>query len=91
MERIQAKHMNEHEALDLIRNALCEVAPQKAGYFARVAPETELRDLGIDSVRTMEMVGNIEDRLARTFEQDAIVAARTVGHVIALILTGPLR
>jgi acyl carrier protein len=72
-------------ALHLIRAALCEVAPDKAGRFAALGPDTEIKDLGIDSIRIIEMLGDIEDRLGRTFAEDALSTARTVGHVVALI------
>jgi acyl carrier protein len=79
--------MDDAAALTLIREALCEVAPDKAQQFARLNPDTEIKDLGVDSIRIMEMLGNIEDRLGRTFAEDALATAKTLGHVIALIQT----
>lgn len=79
--------MDDDDALTLIRDALCEVAPDKAARFARLNPDTAIKDLGVDSIRIMEMVGNIEDRLGRTFAEDALATAKTVGHVITLIQT----
>jgi acyl carrier protein len=77
--------LDDDAAFQLIREALCEVAPDKAGQFALVGPETEIKDLGIDSIRVMEMVGNIEDRLGRTFTEDALASAKTLSHVVALM------
>jgi hypothetical protein len=37
----------------------------------------------------MEMLGNIEDRLGRTFAEDALSTARTLGHVVVLIKGRP--
>lgn len=84
-----ATPLDEAGALGLIREALCEVAPKNADGFATVDADTAIKDLGIDSIRIMEMLGNIEDRLGRTFADDALASARTVGHVVALILDRP--
>lgn len=77
--------MDDRQALDLIREALAEVAPQRADRFASLSPDTEISELGVDSIRMMEMLGNIEDRLGRTFAEDALATARTVGHVVAIV------
>ena len=77
--------MDDQTALTLVREALCEVAPDKASHFATLDPETQIKDLGIDSIRLMEMLGNIEDRLGRTFAEDALTTARTVRHVVVLV------
>jgi acyl carrier protein len=79
--------MDDEAVLALIREALVEVAPDKAARFAQLDSETKIQDLGVDSIRIMEMLGSIEDRLGRTFAEDALASAKTVGHVIALIQT----
>ena len=71
-----ASPVDDAGALALIREALCEVAPDKAAQFAALGPDTEIKDLGIDSIRVMEMLGNIEDRLGRTFAEDALSTVR---------------
>jgi|KBSSwiStaDraftv2_1062776.scaffolds.fasta_scaffold3140486_1 acyl carrier protein len=81
--------MDDAAALNLIREALCEVVPDQASRFAALGPETQIKDLGIDSIRIMEMLGNIEDRLGRTFAEDALSTARTLGHVVVLIKGRP--
>ena len=83
--------MDQHEALNLIREALAEVAPQQLDKISQLTADTEIKDLGVDSIRIMEMLGNIEDRLGRTFAEDVLASAKTIGHVIALIQAPPGR
>jgi acyl carrier protein len=77
--------MDDDAALNLIREALCEVAPEKATHFSTLHQGTQIKDLGIDSIRIMEMLGNLEDRLGRTFAEDALASAKTLGHVMVLV------
>ena len=79
--------MDQDAALKLIREALEEVAPHQSDLIAKLTPETEIKDLGVDSIRIMEMVGNIEDRLGWTFAEDMLATSKTIGHVIVLIQT----
>ena len=83
--------MDADDALKLIREALVEVAPEHADRIGQLTPDTAIKDLGVDSIRIMEMLGNIEDRLGRTFAEDVLASAKTVGHVMVLIQTTPGR
>jgi len=79
--------MDEQDALALIKEALCEVAPENASYFQQLTLDAHIKDLGIDSVRILEMVGAIEDRLARTFPEDELTRAQTLRSLATLIHT----
>ena len=59
--------MNETEILALVKDALAEVAPSRAAEFDAIDLNTKIRDLGIDSVAAMEMVGFVEEKLEVTF------------------------
>ncbi len=72
-------------ALDLIKQAILEVDPTKAAKLATVRPEQEIRELGMDSVATMEMVGYLEEKLETQFSDEVMVRINTFGDLIALI------
>ncbi len=80
--------MDDAEVLSLIRQALDEVAPDRADQFEKVTLATEIKDLDIDSIVTLEMVGSIEDRLASTFDEDELAKVKNLGDIAALIRTG---
>ncbi len=72
-------------ALDLIKQAILEVDPTKAAKLATVRPEQEIRELGMVSVATMEMVGYLEEKLETQFSDEVMVRINTFGDLIALI------
>ena len=80
--------MDDQEILQLIREALDEVIPDQADRFQDIHLDTAIRDLGIDSLAAMEMVGAIEDRLARSLNEDELAKIKTLGGLAALIRRG---
>ena len=72
-------------ALELIKKAILEVDPTKASKLATVSPAQEIRELGMDSVATMEMVGYLEEHLETQFSDEVMVRINTFGDLIALI------
>ena len=77
--------MSDDEILDLIKEALCEVAPQQAASFANLTLASEIKDLNIDSILRLEMVGFIEDRLARIFDEHDLACVNNLGDIASLI------
>lgn len=73
------------EAMDMIKAAVTAVDTSKAGKLASVKPETEIRELGLDSVATMEMVGYLEEKLETQFSDEVMVRINTFGDLVALI------
>jgi acyl carrier protein len=73
------------QAIDLIKAAILEVDPSKASKLASVTPTQEIRELGMDSVATMEMVGFLEENLETQFSDEVMVRINTFGDLIALI------
>ena len=51
------------EILQLLREGLSEIAPDRQARIGPLAMETELSALNLDSVATMEMIAYVEDRL----------------------------
>lgn len=73
------------DAMELIKQAITAVDTSKASKLANLKPETEIRDLGLDSVATMEMVGYLEEQLDTQFSDEVMVRINTFGDLIALI------
>ncbi len=73
------------EAMELIKAAITAVDTSKAGKLATIKPETEIRDLGLDSVATMEMVGYLEEKLDVQFSDEVMVRINTFGDLVQLI------
>jgi acyl carrier protein len=71
--------------LDLIREALFEVAPKRRAEFADLKLTAKITELALDSIAIMEMVGFIEDRLEHTFEEEELAEVKTVGDLANLI------
>jgi acyl carrier protein len=72
-------------SLDLIKEAILAVDPTKASKLASVSATQEIRELGMDSVATMEMVGFLEEKLETQFSDEVMVRINTFGDLIALI------
>lgn len=73
------------DAMELIKAAISAVDTSKAAKLAKVKPETEIRDLGLDSVATMEMVGYLEEQLETQFSDEVMVRITTFGDLVSLI------
>ena len=73
------------DAMELIKQAVTAVDTTKATRMAVVKPETEIREIGLDSVATMEMVGFLEEKLETQFSDEVMVRINTFGDLVALI------
>ena len=73
------------DAMDLIKQAVTAVDTTKATKVATVRPETEIREIGLDSVATMEMVGYLEEKLETQFSDEVMVRINTFGDLVSLI------
>jgi acyl carrier protein len=77
--------MTEQEIVGLIKDAMAEVAPGSAAEFDAIDLNAKIRDLGIDSVAAMEMVGFVEERLETTFPDEDLAKLNTVADLGNLI------
>ena len=75
--------MNEAQIIDLIRQALTEVAPGRD--FTDLAEETKIETLGLDSIATMEMVGFLEDKTDMTFPDEELATVQSLTDLARLI------
>lgn len=73
------------DPMELIKAAVTSVDTSKAQKFAGIKPETEIRELGLDSVATMEMVAYLEDHLHTQFADEVLVKINTFKDLVQLI------
>lgn len=73
------------DSFDLIKAAITAVDPSKATKLAKVTPATEIRELGMDSVATMEMVNYLEEKLGIQFADEVMIRIQTFGDLEKLI------
>ena len=77
--------MNDTEILDLIKQALLEVAPEREADFNDVSLEATIEDLDLDSVSTMEMVGFLEEQVDKIFPEEELAKVQRLGDLAALM------
>ena len=73
------------ESMDLIKSAIAAVDPTKTAKLGNVRREMEIRELGMDSVATMEMVGFLEEKLETQFSDEVMIRIQTFGDLVDLI------
>jgi|GEM_PF-1111083 len=77
--------MNDNEILAILKNALDEVAPGWGKDVKDFSAAVKFRDLAVDSVQIMEMLGVIEDKVGCAFADDEINQINTIGDMMGLI------
>ena len=77
--------MTDTQLLDLFKEALTEVAPDKAAQFTSLTLATSIEDLQVDSVTFMELVGAVEERVGRNFADDELQRITTFADLASLI------
>jgi acyl carrier protein len=73
------------EILQLLREGLNEIAPDRQAKTGPLAMETELAALNLDSVATMEMIAYVEDRLGIIITEERLARGRLVSDLVELI------
>ncbi|MBM4366691.1 MAG: acyl carrier protein [Deltaproteobacteria bacterium] len=71
--------------MNLIKSAISAVDPSKTSKLANIRPDMEIRELGLDSVATMEMVGYLEEKLETQFSDEVMIRIQTFGDLASLI------
>jgi acyl carrier protein len=77
--------MTENEILSLMQSALDQVAPGWSKAVKDFGPQVKFKDLSVDSVQIMEMVGIIEDRCNCQFADEDLAHVNKVGDMVSLI------
>ena len=71
--------MDDNQILQLIKEALFEVAPNRKEEFDELTLGDEIEDLALDSIATMEMVGFLEDKTEKTFPDEDLAKVNSIG------------
>jgi len=77
--------MNDNDLLTLIKSSLDQVAPGWSKAVKDFGPTVKFKDMAIDSVQIMEMVGIIEERCKCQFADEDLAQINRVGDMISLI------
>jgi len=77
--------MNDNEILALMKSSLDQVAPGWAKEVKDFGPNVKFKDMAVDSVQIMEMVGIIEERCSCQFADEDLAQINKVGDMISLI------
>ena len=77
--------MNDQDLLGLLKEALDDVVPGKAGTWDHVTLNTSIEDLSVDSVTFMELVGFVEDKTGKVFADDQLAQLGNFSDLAALI------
>jgi len=70
--------------VEMVVDAVNEVLGTKRQRFDDVAPDTELKDLGLDSLEVAELFATLEDRSGLELDPDSARALATVGDLVRL-------
>lgn len=77
--------MTETQIIELIKSALDQVAPGRSAEIKESNMNMKMRDLAIDSVVTMEMIGFIEENLGTTFPDEDLAQVNKLSDLAELI------
>ncbi len=69
------------EAYEYLRTLIAN----KTGHADSITQETSLKDLGIDSLDLVELILQVEEKFDLVFEDDELLALKTMGEVSDLI------
>jgi len=77
--------MTDEAAIEIIKDALREVVSGRDAEITEIDVDMKIRDLGIDSVASMEMVGCVEERLGTRFPDDSLAQLERFRDLVDLI------
>lgn len=73
---------SDEEIIQLFKQSVFEVDQKSLG---ALTPETEIANLGLDSVATMEVIGALEEKLSVRFPDEELATLKSVGDLTALV------
>lgn len=77
--------MTEAQILELVKKALHDVEPERTTDWAEVTLDRTIQSLELDSIKTMEMIGFLEDHTDVVFEDDDLSRVQTLEDLVFLI------
>lgn len=82
--------MDDVQVLNLIKEALFEVAPNRKEEFEDLVLTETIEDLALDSIAIMEMVGFLEDKTEKTFPDEDLAQVNSLNDLATLVRAGRL-
>ncbi len=76
--------MDESQALETIREAVRQVAPEVDASLLDLP--TRFGEVGLDSVTTLELVSGVEEAAGVLFSDEAVTGLRTVRDLVDLLV-----
>jgi acyl carrier protein len=73
---------SDDEIIQLFKQSVFEVDQKSLGALTL---ETEIAQLGLDSVATMEVIGALEEKLSVRFPDEELATLKSVGDLTALV------
>lgn len=73
---------SDREIIELFKSAVYEVDHKK---LDDIGPGTQLAQLGLDSVATMEVIGALEEKLNLQFPDEDLATLKSIGDLTALV------
>jgi acyl carrier protein len=80
------RHADDDEILSIIADAINSLDSPPV-VTAPLIMDMNIHELGLDSLKLLEMIGSIEDRIVRTFSEDELARVVTIRDIVALIRT----
>lgn len=77
--------MTKEQIIAMIQDAVNDVAPGKVSKIDDSNINTPIRELGIDSVASMEMVSVVEENLDLNFPDDDLAGVNTLNDLVKLV------
>ena len=77
--------MTDAQILDLIRQALVNVVPDRAADWEQLDLDRTIEQLELDSISTMEMVGELEEATDTTFPDEALPKVNSLRDLANLV------
>ena len=77
--------MDDQQIMTLLTDALDSVAPGRSAKLREGGLSLTIRELGIDSVATMEMVGAVEEKIDVTFPDEDLAGINSLQDLANLI------
>lgn len=80
--------MTDAQILDVMKRALHDVEPDRDDDWSRITLDVAIDQLELDSVKTLEMIGFLEEETGAVFEDDQLSVVRTLRDLATLIQAG---
>lgn len=80
--------MDDAKLLDMFRRALNDVDPDRADDWADLSLDRTIESLGLDSIKSMEMIGFVEEQADVVFEDEDLAEVETLTDLAKLVRAG---